>query len=162
MRPEGCAKTSIGRDDTDAAVSEMVLIRLASRELARAMKARKRTPSADGEILAKLAAAEDRQRQLDAEWAAGELPTRRLKSMQAELDRNIEQLRTDLAGVRRSEPLERVAAGNGNIRAIWDDLSVERRRSIIDALVEKVEVGPTPKRGSNRFQPERLYPVWRA
>jgi site-specific DNA recombinase len=47
------------------------------------------------------------------------------------------------------------------LRRWWDAADDDRRRALIDAVVESVVVGPG-RPGINRFQPERLSIVWRA
>jgi len=45
-------------------------------------------------------------------------------------------------------------------RSSWDDLSLDERRAYVRAELESIYVMPSTKRG-NRFDPERLVPVWR-
>ena len=45
-------------------------------------------------------------------------------------------------------------------RSSWDDLSLDEQRAYIRAGLESIYVMPSTKRG-NRFDPERLVPVWR-
>lgn len=59
----------------------------------------------------------------------------------------------------------RTAAGStatlaGTARSRWPGLSFDARRSVIDALVERITIGPG-RRGYNRFDPGRVDPLWR-
>jgi len=45
-------------------------------------------------------------------------------------------------------------------RSSWDDLTLDERRAYVRAELEFIYVMPATKRG-NRFDPERLVPVWR-
>ncbi len=162
-RPGGCGRTVISKEPADAAVSEMVLYRLSSKEMTRALRTRRKgSNSGDGQIITRLAAAEGRQRELDAEWARGEIPADRLRSMQAELEKVTEGLRSELALARRTDPLVQLGSNRNDIRQVWSELGWERQRSIISTVVEKVNVMPTTTPGSTKFDVERLVPVWRA
>ena len=162
-RPWGCNGVSIGVDKTDEAVSEMVLLRLDSKEVHQMLKKRRgaKGASKDADVLGRLAEAEERLRDLDNQWARGELSPERHRSMSRQLEAYSEELRSELSVLRQAEPLERLDALGGGIRAIWDDIPTDRRRAIIDLLLERVEVRPIATRGSKTFDVTRLYPVWR-
>jgi DNA invertase Pin-like site-specific DNA recombinase len=49
----------------------------------------------------------------------------------------------------------------GALRAVWDDLDVERRNAVLHAVIDRVVVKPTTA-GGRFFDPERVDVVWRA
>jgi site-specific DNA recombinase len=160
--PDGCGRVVVSKVPADEAVSEMVLYRLSSKEMVRALRSRRGgSATRDAQVITKLAAAENRQRELDSEWALGQLPAARLKSMQAELEKVTEGLRTELALARRADPLVQLGTKSSDIRRVWGELGWERQRSIISTVVERVTVMPTTNPGSTKFDLERLQPVWR-
>jgi len=76
----------------------------------------------------------------------------------------------DQLGVRRQlADCERLAersvldghVGNASgLRERWVDLPLTRQRAIVAAILDHVVVG-SGRRGYNRFDPDRLNPVWR-
>jgi site-specific DNA recombinase len=158
--PEGCAGTTVQMESADRIVSDMVLYRLDSPELAKMLKARRGSATKDATLMNDLAAAEGRQRELDAAWARGEMSGERLASRQRELDEVIDGLRRQLALIRQVEPLERILGEPSGLRSTWNALPTSRQRAIIDVLIEKIVVHPPTTRGPtvdvNRFEP-----IWR-
>jgi hypothetical protein len=47
-----------------------------------------------------------------------------------------------------------------DLRAKWDDLDIERRRRLVQALAERIEVQPALK-GRNFYSPERVKVTYR-
>jgi hypothetical protein len=48
----------------------------------------------------------------------------------------------------------------GQVQSKWEDLSLDDKRSILSSIVNRIEVGPAPTPGSNRFDPARLSFDW--
>ena len=56
--------------------------------------------------------------------------------------------------------MERTRAEALDLRAKWDDLDIDRRRQVVQALAECIEVGPAVK-GRNFYSPERVRVTYR-
>jgi hypothetical protein len=76
--------------------------------------------------------------------------------LQGELD----AARRRVARDSRAMVLAEHAGHVGALRERWAGLSLERRRAIIAAVLDRVVVGPG-RRGYNRFDPSRCELVWR-
>jgi hypothetical protein len=48
------------------------------------------------------------------------------------------------------------------MRARWEWCNVSQRRAVVTAVLESVIVHPATVMGRNRFDSDRLVPVWRA
>jgi hypothetical protein len=58
------------------------------------------------------------------------------------------------------EALERTRAEALDLRAKWDDLDIESRRRLVQALAERIEVGPGV-RGRNFYSRDRVEVTYR-
>jgi hypothetical protein len=56
--------------------------------------------------------------------------------------------------------MQRARAEAVDLRAKWDDLGIEDRRRVVQALAERIEVGPAV-RGRNFYVPERVKVTYR-
>jgi hypothetical protein len=58
------------------------------------------------------------------------------------------------------EALQRTRAEAVDLRARWDDLDIDSRRRVVQALAERIEVGPAVK-GRNFYSPDRVKVTYR-
>ena len=84
------------------------------------------------------------------EWLAAREP----------LQRQLDAARRRMARDSRAMVLAEHAGRGGALRERWAGLSLERRRAIIAAVLDRVVAGPG-RRGYNRFDPSRFELVWR-
>jgi len=121
-------------------------------------------PPAEGEIADPVEVAleqiDERLDELAAAFTDGEIDrrqlavgTKRLKERQAGLR---DQLSVDL----QREAADQLLDEPGLLRSAWADLSVDRRRSILQAVLDRVEILPALRRGPG-FDPRRVALIWR-
>lgn len=134
----GCGSTTIVLDDTDAAVTEMVLDALDSPAVAEELRARKVKPVNDAEMLAELGRLGERTDELGAMYAAGELTRSAFSAASREIEQRGEELARDLAASRMAIPLAMI--GEKGIVKAWASMSLERKRAVIESTVERVVV----------------------
>lgn len=138
----GCGGTVIMREAADQAVSEMVLYRLDSPNVRAMLKARTKTKrrNQDAEILAELAQLTERSEELAEMWASGELPRAAFVKAQQTIDERTEALNEQLATIRQAEPLAGLGRSATAVRKAWENMSTDRRRAVLDAVLERVVV----------------------
>ena len=86
-----------------------------------------------------------------AEWLTARKPIEEeLERAQARLARDTQ---TDVIGAH-------IGAG-AQLRASWSQLPLSRQKAIVAAVIDHLVVTPG-RRGPNRFDPNRVQPVWRA
>lgn len=78
----------------------------------------------------------------------------------AKRERLTERLRVAQAAMRRDETDEVLAEVTPGLRDRWAALSVDRKRTILLAVFDRVIVHPATKMGP-RFDPDRVEPIWR-
>jgi site-specific DNA recombinase len=78
------------------------------------------------------------------------------KRNRAEIERRMEDTRS---WINRKRGRQVVAHVPRNLRTVWPDLSMDRRRSIVKAVLVKIVV--LPQRGGSRtFHPDRIRAIW--
>ena len=98
--------------------------------------------------------------ELAAAYAAGAISMREWLAAREPLQRQLDAARRRVARDSQAMVLAEHAGRGGALRERWADLSLERRRAIIAAVLDRVITGPG-RRGYNRFDPYRFELVWR-
>lgn len=155
----GCGHTYIAADTLELFVVEAVLHRLDSPELAAALAGLTADPDSE-----RIQAEVDReQAQLDelaraygeqaiglSEWLAARKP----------IEERLTVAKRQLGRLGRVSVLDGHVGNGSALRVRWAGLPLGRQRAIVAAVLDHVVVGPG-RRGYNRFDPDRLEPVWR-
>jgi site-specific DNA recombinase len=155
----GCGHTYIGADTLELFVVEAVLHRLDSPELAATLAGASDDPDAE-RVQAEV---EREQAQLDelahaygerviglSEWLAARKP----------IEERLTLAKRKLAQLGRVSALDGHVGNGAALRDLWTELPLTKQRAIVAAVLDHVVVGPG-RRGLNRFDPDRLEPVWR-
>jgi hypothetical protein len=79
------------------------------------------------------------------------------KRKRAEIERRMEATRHRLAELGDARVAARIPR---NLRAVWDDFSLDRKRAIIAVVVERIEIHPQGM--SPVFDPDAIKVTWRA
>jgi hypothetical protein len=82
------------------------------------------------------------------------------RAAKAANDRAMQALREMMARSAEDEALQRTRAEAVDLRARWDDLDIDSRRRVVQALAERIEVGPAVK-GRNFYSPDRVKVTYR-
>ena len=101
-----------------------------------------------------------RMDELAAAYAAGAVSMREWLTARDPLQGELDAARRRVARDSRAMVLAEHAGHVGALRERWAGLSLERRRAIIVAVLDRIVVGPG-RRGYNRFDPSRFELVWR-
>ncbi|WP_228034859.1 zinc ribbon domain-containing protein [Streptomyces spongiae] len=107
----------------------------------------------------KLEISEQRKAALQEQWYAGEISDSRYFPRLAQEETEIKRLVNE-----QQAWLIRCHLGAGermDTRARWDGLSMSEKREFLSHLLVSVIIQPGTK-GSHRFEPARVIPVWRA
>jgi 3-hydroxyacyl-CoA dehydrogenase len=110
--------------------------------------------------MAELARLEGVKTQLAELAGAGELDVAEFRAAKAANDRALRTLQETMARSAEDEAMQRTRAEAVDLRAKWDDLGIEDRRRVVEALAERIEVGPAAK-GRNFYVPERVKVTYR-
>jgi hypothetical protein len=156
---DSCGKLAIVADELEEFVGEMVLLRLEGPALAVALAAQngeredvhQRTVDQAAEQLDELAKLYADQKIGATEWMTARAP----------IEDRLSRAEADLGRSTGTTAISELATGGNDLRARWSSLSMSRQRAILSALIEYVSIGGAV-RGRNRFDPDRVAPVWKA
>ena len=150
----GCNKVGIGAQPLEDLIVEAVLLRVDNPGLAQAVEAANTSAErSEVEIL------EERMTELAEMFAAGEITRGQWSTAQSGITKRLDAARTVEAQEVRSGAT--AAALDGVLRETWPELSLDRQRLVIEAVVEKITIATTTK-AMNRFDPTRVDVSWRA
>ena len=150
----GCGTVGILGEPAEELVRDVVLTALEGPGLARAIEAL--GDDRTGDLVGELAAAEARLEQLASDYYGDGAITRpEYNAARKRLTEAIDTIRKQLAGQSSS-----LAGIGSDVRGWWGSVSTDRRRAVLLAVLEYVEVAPAVK-GRNRFDPDRLTFRWR-
>jgi DNA invertase Pin-like site-specific DNA recombinase len=156
----GCGQMRVIADPLEALIIEMVLVALDSRDLAMALQ-RLRTAT-DSDVLAgQIAGDEAALAELATDYYAERTISRtEFLAAREAIERRLEGAKRSQAALNGGAALEAVEGQGAVLRGIWATLSLDRRRAVIGAVVDRVTITPA-KRGFNRFDPTRVQVTWR-
>jgi len=83
---------------------------------------------------------------LGAEFAAGNLTAGQVKVATETLDKRLRDVEAQLAQVAKSEVFDGLI-GAPDLKRRWEDMGLDRKRAVIKALVDKIEVQPMGVKG---------------
>jgi hypothetical protein len=110
--------------------------------------------------MAEMARLEGVKKQLAELAGAGELDISEFRAARAANEQRMKALQVVVAKSADQEALERTRAEALDLRAKWDDLDIDSRRRVVQALADRIEVGPAV-RGRNYYSPARVKVAYR-
>jgi uncharacterized coiled-coil protein SlyX len=170
--PQGCGKVSRNIAPTDFLVSEAVLYRLDSPELARLING-----GTDEQKKAKLAEMLDQHRQqtetiqmLNSMVGAGEMTAKNYRQAMQTAEAKLEAIDQEIATLNGHLAARRLLHAGPRVREVWEASNIEWRRRVLALLVEKVVIQPSNTTGMTKaqrwhgwvFKPQDVEVVWTA
>jgi hypothetical protein len=155
----GCGRIFVVATHIEPFISDAVLHRLSSPQLATALASHGDDPATthamrdindDQALLEELAASLGRK----------EIGLREWQSARAPITERLTHKRALLTGQTKSRAVDDLLASPGGIRAAYENLTLSQQHAVIAAVLNYATVGPAV-RGRNRFDPSRVSPEWR-
>lgn len=150
---QGCGKTYGLAEPIEAIVTEAVLSALDGPALRAARSAQ---DGADDDLGEAIAADEAKLNEAADLWGDGQISRAEWLHLRARIETRLAERRRQI----RRQPAN-VLDGITDLRLEWERLSTDRRRSIIAAVLDQVELLPATT-VRNRFDPERVRITWRS
>jgi hypothetical protein len=149
----GCGTISIGADQLEQLIVDAVLHRLGTKAMTRALTKKPKEPAVDADV----ARIERDLEDLAADFGAGSISRREWLAARKPLEERLARARRTMDATNGTAAL---APFRGvDVHKAWDKLGVDRRRAVLEALIDRVVVGPATTPG--RFSPDRVDVVWR-
>lgn len=152
---DGCNRVFVYAEPVEALVANAAVLAVDGSILAAQLK-RLRGTQPDA-LLDAIAQQEERLREIEADYANGELE----RSEYRRLRDSARAKRDELQGAVKPDPRAALDFGDEPLAAAWPALSQGRRRAILDALLEAVIIAPSARRGRSRFDPDRVRLRWK-
>ncbi|UQX09539.1 recombinase family protein [Candidatus Mycobacterium methanotrophicum] len=156
----GCGRLTVVAAPVEELLTEAVLARLDSAQLADAL-AGKATADADVAALAtQVDADQERLDELAGLYADGAITAREWIAARDPITDRITAARRDIAAATDTTAVFELAGTGGTLRSGWADLDLGRQQAIVKAVLDHAVIAPgTP--GSRRLDIDRVRPVWR-
>lgn len=151
-----CGRLSITADPVDDLVAEMVLATLDSPALARALRRTKKKAKRGDDV--DIADLESRLVQLGQDHDDGMIGRAEWLTRRGRLTERLDEARAELAAETGAAPL--LPFTTGDVRKRWDALDVVARRSVVAALIDRVDILPATR--GPQWDPDRVQVTWRA
>jgi hypothetical protein len=149
----GCGATTVVCQPLDDLVTEAVIRRLSSKAAARALSRKPNTKPVDADVVRIERDLED----LASDFGAGRISRREWLAARGPLEERLARARRTIDAANGTAAL--APFRGADIEPTWQALSVERRRAVLAALIDRIVINPSTK---HRFDPGRVDVVWRA
>jgi hypothetical protein len=165
-KPGGCGALAVAAVPLEELVSEMVLIRLAGPGLAAALKEVAQQREDRMTLLAEREGARARRDEIEAMFSGGLIDQPAFVRIHAPAASRVEEIQARLDQLAGSSVLAELPDSEEELGAWWsdEDTTLDERRTVLRATLERVVVGPALVRG-RRFDPARLKqpygPIWK-
>ncbi|MEO5842892.1 MAG: recombinase family protein [Acidimicrobiales bacterium] len=151
-----CGKVSVNASAVETYLTEALFAALDSPALAKALRPKRKT---NDPTVAELEEVEQRRNDLAAMFAAGEISRQEWMSARAPLEARYCVLQVAVARTQRSVVLDAALTKPGALRAAWAELSDDRKRAVLGAVLEHVTVSPS--KSSHAATLDRLAIAWK-
>jgi hypothetical protein len=152
-----CGRMFVTAAPTDEHVRNLVLTALDSPEMAPRLR-RRDQPEPD--LHARIRADEDKLEALAADFGRDEISRAEWKAARIPILARLGAARERLAQSTQTTALDGFVGTFAEMADRWDGANNSQRRAVITAVLERVMVHPA-RGGNNRFDTDRLEPVWR-
>jgi site-specific DNA recombinase len=157
----GCGKITITAPPVEQLISEAVLMRLDSPELADALTGRMQTDATSALLSEEIAADARRLEELAEMFAAGDISAPEWKVARASIDRRLQANRRRQTAMHGARAISGHVGNGTALRSQWDSLNLTRQQAIVKAVLDHALVHPATQRGRQSLDPSRVEPRWR-
>ncbi len=156
----GCGRLTVVSEPVEALISEAVLTRLDSRELADALSGRSSDDGALAALGEALAADQTQLEELAGLYATGQVTAREWMAARNPIESRIRDTQRRLAHATETSALDGLLGNVAVLRGQWDTLGLDRRHAIVRAILDHAVIAPgTP--GARSLDIGRVQPQWR-
>lgn len=160
----GCSGTMIQMAPADDAARDAVLARVDHPEFAALVHCREMRLAHEARAVAALVADALTSRHPSGEtrlvWGNGRINGHVWRELKIRLEKQAKAAESELGRQALLARQQQLCGSGALLRASWDDMDVQKRRSVLEALVEYFVV--SPRRPGSRLESERLRAVWHA
>lgn len=156
----GCGGIAIMAEPLEFLITEAVLYRLDTPELAAALAGTARADRQTADAQASLDADLGQLEELATAWGERKITFAEFLAARTPIERRIEAARRRIARITRTAAIDGYIGRSASLRSTWVDLPLNRQRAIVSAVLDRAVIGRAVP-GRARFDPERVDPIWR-
>jgi DNA invertase Pin-like site-specific DNA recombinase len=156
----GCGRVAILSDPLEELITEAVLYRLDTPELAAALAGVAREDAEADAAQASVAADRAQLEELARAYGERLITFPEYLAARKPIETRLDAVQRKVSRLTETTALEGHIGDADALRSSWADLPLTRQRGIVAAVLDRAVIGPAV-RGRNRFDPERVEPVWR-
>lgn len=156
----GCGGCSIVAEPVEDLITDAVLYRLDTPELADALSGRAQADAETAALAEQIGADRAQLDELAQLYAAKAIPTREWLAARNPIEERIQDAERRLSRATRSDALTGLVGNGDGLRGQWAELGLDRRHAIVAAVLDHAVIGPGVS-GARRLDPARVEPVWR-
>jgi site-specific DNA recombinase len=156
----GCGRTVVMAEPVEELVAAGVLHRLDGPGLAAALRAEAEGDEAASSVVSGLEADEAQLTEIAGAYGRREVTFSEYLAARKPIEARIEAAKRHLSRTSRSAALADYVGDSAALRERWSGLDLSRQRAIVEAVLDRATVLPAV-RGRNRFDPDRVDPLWR-
>ena len=157
----GCGRITVNADPLEQLITEAVLYRLDSPELAAAINGRNAEAPDAARFRSEVEEAQTQLAELGEAFANKQIGMPELIAARKLIDARLDTARKQLAKLTRTVALDEYVGHADTLRERWSALDLPRQHAIIEAIIDRITVAPA-RRGYNRFDENRISATWRA
>ncbi|MGI8761057.1 MAG: recombinase family protein [Jatrophihabitantaceae bacterium] len=155
----GCGRLSVVSAPVEELITQAVLTRLDSPELAAALSGQASADAVLRQLGEQLAADRGRLDELAALYAAGDVSAREWMIARNPIQDRVADTERQLSTATETTALDGLIGNAEQLRGQWADLSIDRRQAIIRAVLDHAVIAPSKQ--TPRFDLNRVQPLWR-
>jgi site-specific DNA recombinase len=157
----GCGRMAIAAEPLEALISEAVLLRLDTPELSAALRGGAHRDINTAALQQTLDADNAQLEELAQLYAARSITANEWMQARRPIEARLTATRRQLANARGFSAVTGYIGNSGLLRRQWATLNLDRQRAIVQAVVDHVVI-KSATRNTNRLDPTRVEPIWRA
>lgn len=156
----GCGRLTVVAGPLEELVTEAVLYRLDTPELAGALTGRQRADRQAADLADGIAADRAQLDELAGLYAARAIGVREWMAARRPIEDRIADAKKRLARVTRTDTIGGLVGNGRALKAQWHDLDLTRQHAIVAAVMDHAVVAPGVS-GARQLDPGRVDPIWR-
>ncbi|MCB9373135.1 MAG: recombinase family protein [Microthrixaceae bacterium] len=156
----GCGRLTVVAEPLENLITEAVLYRLDTPELADTLTGRNRADKEAAGLADAIAADRGQLDELAGLYAERQIAVREWMAARRPIEDRIAHAEKRLARMTRTDTLTGLVGNGKALRQQWGDLNLTRQHAIIAAVLDHAVVAPGVP-GARQLDPNRVDPVWR-
>lgn len=156
----GCSGISIRSDLIEGTVRDILVGYLDSPAFARAIKRQSKSSPDLAALVERQSKARARLLEVENRYADGDVEFDAYRRIRERIVADLETIDATIGRTSNATPAMGYAKQGQAVSDAWDAMTLDERRTVLGAVVEHFVVHPA-KQPVNRYDPERVEPVWR-